>query len=91
MDAESANLILVAGERRFRAAQLAGLAEGKTGATPYFLFSENRALYRLFRATGRKKIIGSCPPFFINNPDYLKTRPSDMPVSISPQNAKLKT
>jgi hypothetical protein len=25
---------------------------GKTGAAPYFLFSENRELYRLFRATG---------------------------------------
>ncbi|MCG2738788.1 MAG: ParB N-terminal domain-containing protein [Syntrophaceae bacterium] len=29
-------LILVAGERRLRAAQLAGLTGGKTGATPYF-------------------------------------------------------
>ena len=40
-----------------------GLSSGKTGATPYFLFSENRELYRLFRPTGRKEIIGSCPPF----------------------------
>ena len=29
-----------------------GDSQGKTGATPYFLFSENRELYRLFRATG---------------------------------------
>ena len=50
-------------------------SRGKTGATPYFLFSENRELYRLFRptgrelyrlfrATGRNKRIGSCPPFW---------------------------
>ena len=38
-------------------------ARGKTGATPYFLFSENRELYRLFRATECELIIGSCTPF----------------------------
>jgi hypothetical protein len=36
-------------------------SRGKTGATPYFLFSENRELYRLFQPTGRNKRIGSCP------------------------------
>ena len=44
-------LLIVAGERRCEAAKKAGLTGGKTGATPYFLFSENRELYRLFRAT----------------------------------------
>jgi hypothetical protein len=37
-------------------------SQGKTGATPSFLFSEIRELYRLFRATGREQIIGRCPP-----------------------------
>jgi hypothetical protein len=27
-----------------------------------------RALYRLFRPTGRELIIGSCPPFFTSLP-----------------------
>jgi len=60
--ADSSPLFIVAGERRYKAAQLAGLTGGKTGATPYF-FSENRELYRLFRPTGQDLIIGSCPPF----------------------------
>ena len=44
-----------------------GLAPGgKTGTTPYFLFSENRELYRLFRPIGWDLIIGSCPPFVVS-------------------------
>ena len=36
-----------------------GDAKGKTGTTPYFLFSENRELYRLFRALSCTGFSGS--------------------------------
>jgi hypothetical protein len=58
--------------------------EGKTGATPYFLFSENRELYRLFRPIGWDLIIGSCPPFFrritMATAAYKKGKLYDLPI-----------
>ena len=59
-------------------------SRGKTGATPYFLFSENRELYRLFRPIGWDLIIGSCPPFFrritMATAAYKKGKLYDLPI-----------